>query len=212
VYKNKVRIILKVVIIDYQVGNINSIVNMLKKLGISAIVSNQSSDLLVADRLILPGVGAFDHGIRNLQALNLDRILYQAVIINKIPLLGICLGMQLLLNASEEGQLAGLGWINGHCRRFNLQQMNASLKIPHMGWNLIQYISSINPSSESQRFYFVHSYHADCDSKYIVATTKYGYNFPAIIKNKHIIGAQFHPEKSHRFGMNFLKSFIESTV
>ncbi len=186
---------------------------MFKKIGVDAIHSSSKIDIENADRLILPGVGAFDHGMKHLQDSGLVSVLNHEVLEKKKPILGICLGMQLLLEGSEEGQLPGLGWIKGKCRRFTFQNNNNQLKVPHMGWNVVQssnYISSQSEPQTETRYYFVHSYHAVCDEpENILATAHHGYPFPAIIGRDHILGAQFHPEKSHKFGMNFLKNFVE---
>ncbi|MBA3662171.1 MAG: imidazole glycerol phosphate synthase subunit HisH [Gammaproteobacteria bacterium] len=201
---------MKVVVIDYQLGNINSIVNMLKKMGVEATISNTEHDILTADKLILPGVGAFDHGMQNLHNAGLIDILTEAVLHKQIPILGICLGMQLLLEESEEGHCKGLGWIKGQCVRFN--SPNKAIKVPHMGWNQVISAQSNYSLADETRFYFVHSYHAVCtEPQHVLATAHHGYAFPAIIGKAHILGSQFHPEKSHLFGMHFLQKFIEST-
>lgn len=197
---------MNITVVDYQLGNISSIINMLKKIGVKAIYSNRSQDIEAADKLILPGVGAFDHGMKNLHSAGLVEVLNHEVLMKKKPILGICLGMQLLLKGSEEGKLQGLNWIPGHCIRFKFSEENRHLKVPHMGWNIVQ-SQGLPPS----RFYFVHSYHAVCDhDEHVIGRANHGYEFPAIIKHDHIMGAQFHPEKSHRYGMAFLKNFIES--
>lgn len=205
---------MKVVVIDYQVGNISSIINMLKKVGTETICSNKPEDICAADKLILPGVGAFDHGMKHLREAGLIPVLNEEVLEKKKPVLGICLGMQLLLNGSEEGKSEGLGWIPGKCSRFNGYVNSKPLRVPHMGWNVIN-VKRNNPlldinETEETRFYFVHSYHAVCaNNEDIIAEAQYGDNFPAVIGRQNIFGAQFHPEKSHKFGMRFFKNFIE---
>lgn len=199
---------MKIVVVDYQLGNISSIINMLKKIGVDAIHSAKKEDIQAADKLILPGVGAFDHGVRNLQERGLVDILNEEVLVKTKPVLGICLGMQLLLNTSEEGKLNGLGWIKGGCVRFRFQNEQDNLKVPHMGWNVVK--TSVN---DETRFYFVHSYYAVCENtENVLATTHHGHTFPAIIGHKNILGVQFHPEKSHQFGMQFLMNFIENKI
>lgn len=203
---------MKVVVIDGGIGNISSIINMLKRVGVQAIYSRSVDDIYQADKLILPGVGAFDHGMQSLQDANLIDVLNEAVLTLKKPILGICLGMQILLEGSQEGKLPGLGWIKGRCERFRFE--NPALKVPHMGWNLVrsaqknQFLTDhIDPET---RFYFVHSYHAICENKTdVIGTAYYGYEFPAMIGRDHIWGVQFHPEKSHKYGMQLLKHFIE---
>lgn len=201
---------MRIVVIDYDVGNIGSIINMLKRIGVSASLSHDKTEIENADKLILPGVGAFDHGMTNLQNANLIALLHDQVKEKKKPILGICLGMQMLLESSEEGVLAGLGWIKGRNSKFKLT--DNQLKVPHMGWNTVKGLSD-NPfltESMPSRFYFVHSYHANCTHPHnVIGITKHDYEFPSIIRADHIVGTQFHPEKSHKYGMQLLKNFIE---
>lgn len=200
-----------VVVLDYGMGNIGSILNMLKKIGVDAIASNDSSVIDKADKMILPGVGNFDKGISNLSELGLIDVIRNQVINYEKPLLGVCLGMQLLGRKSEEGQLEGLGLIDFDNKRFSFQS-NQDLKIPHMGWDTVtfQYKDKlVDGITEIQRYYFVHSYHAVCDNiENILMTCEYGYSFPAAIKKDNIYGVQFHPEKSHKYGMKLLENFI----
>ena len=205
-----------IVIIDYQVGNIGAIVNMLKRIGIESSVFSNIEDIKKADKLILPGVGSFDEGIKNLDQLNLIPVLREKVIEDKTPILGICLGMQLFSKKSEEGILEGLGWIDGEVKKFKFNNNESGqnrLKIPHIGWNTITIKKQdvlFEEMPEEPRFYFVHSYHFNCSNEdNVLATTGYGYEFPSIIKKENIIGVQFHPEKSHKFGMKLLKNFVE---
>jgi glutamine amidotransferase len=198
-------------VIDYQMGNIGAIVNMLKKIRAEVFSSSNINEIEKADKLILPGVGAFDSGMENLKRLNLIPILEKKVIGQKTPILGICLGMQLFAEKSEEGFSEGLGWIDGEVKKFNPPA--DGLKIPHMGWNNIN-IKKQDKLFENMPidsgFYFVHSYYFDCNDKNnVLATTNYGYDFPSIIRKENIIGVQFHPEKSHKFGMKLLKNFAE---
>ena len=194
-------------------GNLGSIVNMIKKIGSSSTVSSRISDVENADKLILPGVGAFDHGITHLNELGLIPALSKKVKQLKTPILGICLGMQLFTLKSEEGRLPGLGWLEAETIKFNLK--DPKLKIPHMGWNDVSY----NPESklfgglgENPRFYFVHSYHVVCkDKSDECATTIYEKPFTSSVQKENICGVQFHPEKSHRFGLQLLKNFIEKS-
>jgi glutamine amidotransferase len=202
-----------IVIIDYGMGNLGSIVNMLKKIGVGAIISSDSSVIEKAYKLILPGVGAFDHGMRKLNELGLIPTLNTKVLKDKTPVLGICLGAQLLAKGSEEGNLAGLGWLDAETVRFSFDPTQTHLKIPHMGWNEIN-ICEPHPLFEDMydepRFYFVHSYHLAChDERNILAKTNYGYGFASVVGRDNIVGTQFHPEKSHKFGMKLLKNFVE---
>jgi glutamine amidotransferase len=201
-----------IIIIDYGMGNLGSIRNMLKKIGTPAEISSDPSKISSAEKLVLPGVGAFDHGMTNLSARGLIPLLNRRVLDEKCPILGICLGMQLLSQSSEEGNLPGLGWIAGKTRRFQFLKGMASLKIPHMGWNEVKAADGAPlfiGFDETPRFYFVHSYHVCCDhSEDILATTFYGYDFVSAVKHENIMGTQFHPEKSHKFGMRLLKNFV----
>lgn len=202
-----------IVIIDYGLGNLGSIVNMLKKIGAPVTLSSDASVIEKADKLILPGVGAFDHGMRNLTALRLVPVLHRKVIEEKTPILGLCLGMQLFTRSSEEGRLPGLGWLDAATVRFRFDQTQAKLRVPHMGWNFIK-ICQAHPIFEGlyeeARFYFVHSFHVLChDEQDVLAKTEYGYAFPSVIGRENIVGTQFHPEKSHKFGMKLLKNFVE---
>lgn len=199
-------------VLDYGVGNLGSILNMFKKIGIRARLVSQPSDVREAEKILLPGVGAFDNAMRELEQRGLIEPLKERVQVHGIPVLGICLGMQLLGNGSEEGNLAGLGFINGTSRRFHFPD-DASLKVPHMGWNVInpvKYSPLFKDEAAERRFYFVHSYHFDCvDTDDVLATAHYGFDFTAMIQQGNIMGAQFHPEKSHRFGMALLKNFSD---
>ena len=201
-----------VVIINYGMGNIGSISNMLKRIGAEAVVSSNPQEIRKAARLILPGVGAFNNGMDNLNNLGLTFVLNEMVIQQKTPILGICLGMQLMTKSSEEGSRPGLGWIDATTVRFKCGKEEQNLKIPHMGWNVIQWRKEsvlFKDMPEEPRFYFVHSYHAVCNDKEdILATTSYGYDFVSAFQKGNIIGVQFHPEKSHKFGMQVLRNFI----
>lgn len=201
----------QVAIIDYGMGNINSIRNMLRYLGYDSILTNKTKDIMESNKIILPGVGHFGKAMDNIRRLELEKILGEAVIDRKTPILGICLGMQLLTSYSEEGDSEGLDWIKGKVKKFSFN--DNLLKIPHMGWD---FISPNNESKllvgtkESSRFYFVHSYYVACDhDQNSIAKTEYGFKFDSIIQNNNIVGTQFHPEKSHRFGMQILRNFME---
>jgi glutamine amidotransferase len=202
-----------ITIVDYGVGNLGSIVNMLKKVGAKTQASSDPDVLRQAEKLILPGVGAFDAGMRKLNETGLVPVLNELVLEKKVPVIGLCLGMQLMTKRSEEGTEAGLGWVDAETVRFKFGPENAHLKVPHMGWNTLDIrrqhplVSDLGPES---RFYFVHSYYVVCqDEADVVAYTDYGYLLSAIISRNNIMGAQFHPEKSHKFGMQLLKNFAE---
>lgn len=199
-----------ITIIDYGIGNFGSIFNMLKKVGARARISSNIDEVSNAEKIILPGVGHFDWGMEQIERSGLRRVLDQKAMVEKVPILGICLGMQLLSKGSEEGQLQGLGWIPAKTVRFKFPK-ESKLKIPHMGWNSVE-VSQPSPLTANfglqHRFYFVHSYHAVVeDEKYCILKTEYGYPFDSAIQNGNIFGVQFHPEKSHRFGMTLLNNF-----
>jgi len=203
-----------IVIVDYGLGNLGSMANMLKKIGTEVAVSSDPSIIGTAHKLILPGVGTFDEGMKNLQpSSGLVKVLNKRVLEDKIPVLGVCLGMQLLGKRSEEGQLPGLGWLDAKTIRFKFQDANANLKIPHMGWNQLTVCQThllFAGLEEVNRFYFVHSYHVVCaNPNNILSTTSYGLDFTSAIVKDNIMGVQFHPEKSHKFGMRLLKNFVE---
>lgn len=200
-----------ITIIDYGAGNIKSIKNMLKKIGVNSTISNDFDIISTADKLILPGVGHFGHGMRNLNETGLVELLKTRVLVDKVPLLGICLGAQLLANASEEAEEIGLGLVDMEVKRFDEKILQEGLKIPHMGWNEIDFkkdsILAKDLPTES-RFYFVHSFHMQPKRvEDVLASTNYGYDFTAAVQKDNIFGVQFHPEKSHKFGMQLLKNF-----
>jgi imidazole glycerol-phosphate synthase subunit HisH len=205
-----------IVIIDYGMGNLGSILNMLRRIGAEAVISASIADIERAERLILPGVGAFDYGMDRLDRLGFIPILDHKVMEQRTPILGICLGMQLLSKRSEEGSLPGLGWIDAETIRFRIESDNARLRIPHMGWNTIevrQHPSILDNLPESARFYFVHSYHVRCHHESdVLAIAEYGIVFHAAVAHGNIMGTQFHPEKSHRFGMHVLRQFAEARL
>jgi glutamine amidotransferase len=198
-------------IIDYRVGNFGSMLNLLKKIGVKAVVSSDHDLIAKADKLILPGVGAFDNGIQNLNDLKIIPVLEKKVLDEKTPILGICLGMQLFTKKSEEGKMPGLGWVDAETVRFQFHEEKEKLKIPHMGWNTIKVkkeSSLFRDPFPEMRFYFVHSYHAVCQKgDDILTETHYGYDFTSSFQKENIIGVQFHPEKSHKFGMKLLRNF-----
>lgn len=201
-----------IVIIDYGVGNVHSILNMFKKIGVEAKLSESPEELLLADKVILPGVGSFDYGMKQLKETGYYDFVIKYAKEIKRPLLGICLGMQMLGLSSEEGSEYGLGLIPFKNIKFRFE--DTKLKVPHMGWNIIK---STKPNdkfskdfTEEYRFYFVHSYYAVCESESnVLLTCDYGYEFAAAVQQDHIYGVQFHPEKSHKFGMQLLKNFSE---
>lgn len=199
------------IIVDYGSGNIASVENMVRRQGGIAHTSSRPEDVRTAAKLILPGVGAFDYGVQQLQ----NRGLFTAVqerVGAGAPILGICAGMQLLGKGSDEGELEGLGLVDAEFRRFAFDA-NSTLRIPHVGWNQVRVEKPnvlIPSGGEEQRYYFTHSYHAVCmNPADVLATADYGYPFAAAFSSGQVYGVQFHPEKSHRFGMALIKNFLD---
>lgn len=200
-----------IAVIDYGLGNVRSIVNMFKKVGYPALSTRDRDQLRGASSLVLPGVGSFDAGMRNLEGLGLRHLLDELVLREGMPILGICLGMQLLSESSEEGHAPGLGWIKGRAVRFRFEGDQKSLRIPHMGWNRIERCRAtpLLPDPQQDRwFYFAHSYHVRCQvSEHCLARCDYGFPFVSMVGRDNIVGVQFHPEKSHRYGMELFRQF-----
>lgn len=201
-----------IVIVDYGMGNVGSIQNMVKKAGSRAVVSSEHSDIEAASKLILPGVGSFDHGMSNLRERQLLDLLHRKAMEEKTPILGICLGMQLMTLRSEEGKLPGLGWFDAETLRF---QLPPEMKVPHMGWNRVT-LEKESPlfrdMPEDPRFYFVHSFFVKCRVPgEILTRTHYGLPFTSAIQKENLFATQFHPEKSHKYGLTLIKNFVEMT-
>jgi imidazole glycerol-phosphate synthase subunit HisH len=200
-----------VTIVDYGVGNLSSIQNMFKKIGVRSEISSSESKIKIARKLVLPGVGSFDTCALRLSQSGLIDLLTKKVIEERTPILGICVGMQLLLENSQEGKLPGLGWIKGSNAKFDLSKVGSRFKVPHMGWTDVVPCKEsrlFNGFTDESRFYFVHSYHPmlthEADALF---KANYGYDFTAGIESDNILGVQFHPEKSHRFGIKLLTNF-----
>ncbi|MBS1652590.1 MAG: imidazole glycerol phosphate synthase subunit HisH [Bacteroidetes bacterium] len=201
-----------IVIIDYGIGNLTSVLNMFKRIGINEVcISSDPNIIDKADKILLPGVGAFDAGMENLEKSGLISLLSKRVLQDKIPTLGICLGMQLLTQKSEEGLKNGLGWIDAETVKFKVDT-GSGLKVPHMGWSYIN-VKKQNPLIDidfKSRFYFVHSYYVKCyDSNQSIATSVFGNEFTCAVNKDNIFGTQFHPEKSLKFGMKVLQNFAK---
>jgi imidazole glycerol-phosphate synthase subunit HisH len=204
---------LTIAIVDYGIGNLGSIKNMLARLGADVDITDDPAKLERASKLILPGVGAFDAGMQQLLDSGLRKILDHAALVRKVPVAGICLGMQLMTEGSEEGKLPGLGWVPANTVRFQ-PQADGMLKIPHMGWNSVTITKSspvLDYLDASARFYFVHSYFIRCaEASSVLLQARYGDTlFDAAFQRGNLFGFQFHPEKSHRFGMALLRGFLE---
>jgi glutamine amidotransferase len=199
-----------IAILDYGLGNLGSIANMLKVIGEKSKITSNIDEIKASDGLILPGVGAFDAGMQKLNETGLAQVIRDFAKSGK-PILGICLGMQLLGKRSEEGNLPGLGLIPFECARFNFPK-ETELKIPHMGWDIVdvkQTHALVNNLQGVQRYYFVHSYHAVCENaENVLMTCDYGYEFAASVVKENVMGVQFHPEKSHDFGLALFKNFV----
>jgi glutamine amidotransferase len=201
-------------IVDYGVGNIQAFLNMFKRLGISAERARTPAQMQDAARLILPGVGAFDHAMQLLNDSGLRPTLEQMVLERQVPVLGVCVGMQMLAAGSEEGVLPGLNWVPGRVRAFAGTPASAALPMPHMGWNDLEVGAGsalfASGFDDSPRFYFLHSYYFEAEDRaYVAATAQYGLDFDAVVSRGHIHGVQCHPEKSHHWGGQLLKNFSE---
>jgi glutamine amidotransferase len=197
-----------ITIIDYGLGNLVSVKNMLKKLGAESVITDKMSDIENAEKMILPGVGSFDNGMNLIKQKGLLDILNKKAMQDKIPTLGICLGMQLLTKGSEEGAEKGLAWVDAQTIKFNFT--DKVLKIPHMGWSYIDVKkeNKLIQQADKHRFYFVHSYYVKCNNENdVIATCDYGTEFTCMFNHENIYGAQFHPEKSLKFGMELLNNF-----
>lgn len=206
-------------------GNIGSVVNIIKHIGHKVQVISTKEEVLAAEKLIFPGVGHWDNGVKKLSESGLKPALIEAVTERKTPLMGICLGMQLLFKTSDEGKKEGLGFVPGHVKKFNFSSVSADLltgpgrlRIPHMGWNVVQpckerspILNGLKELDGETRFYFVHSYHAsDVPEEYQLLTSHYGNDFVCAVNKGNVWGFQFHPEKSHKFGIQLFKNFAES--
>lgn len=198
-----------IAVVNAGLGNVASVINMISYLGYRVLDCRRPEQLEGASFIVLPGVGAYDAGVRLLQGAGFRDVINGMVREQKTPILGICLGMQLLLQGSEEGSCDGLGLIPGRVVRF----ATPGLRIPHMGWNYVERCQSsplfrLFDAKKTPRFYFTHSYHVVCDEQYVAGRTVYGEAFPSIVQSGHVMGAQFHPEKSHQYGMRMFRSLF----
>lgn len=199
-----------IAIIDYGLGNIKAFANVYKNLGIEYKLVSSVDELNNAEKIILPGVGAFDHAMELLNNSGMRETLDEMVLNKRIPVLGICVGMQIIANSSAEGKLPGLGWINAEVKKFEENKIPYKTRLPHMGWNIVN-TKSDNPLffnlSKEPRFYFLHSYYFYCNNGNEIANTEYGIKFTSAVNKENIFGVQFHPEKSHHNGVSVLKNF-----
>lgn len=202
-----------ITIINYGAGNIRAFVNIYNYLDIPVNIATQSDDLRKAKKLILPGVGAFDHAMERLEKSGMRPALDELVLRGNLPILGVCVGMQMLANSSQEGVLPGLGWIDGVVKKMDPKALSHATRLPHMGWNDVQPIikdSLFRDFDLIPKFYFLHSYYFHCKKREeVLATTDYGGQFPSALRSRNIFGVQFHPEKSHQCGIKILKNFAE---
>lgn len=200
-------------IVDYGLGNVRAFLNVYHRLNVPARAVSSAADLSAATKVILPGVGHFDHAMERLNASGMREALEERVLGARVPVLGICVGMQMLARSSDEGQLPGLGWVAGTVRRFGTRDEFAGLPLPHMGWNDVR-PAAANPLfahlESNARFYFLHSYYMACEAgKDVAAAASYGIDFCCAVNSGNIYGVQFHPEKSHHDGTRLLRNFAE---
>ena len=202
-----------IAIINYGVGNIKAFINIFRMLDISVKVADNVRDLESVDKIILPGVGAFDHAMDKLNSSGMRERIDELVLVKNVPVLGICVGMQMLANKSDEGLSRGLGWIDADVRKFDVSKIKYKTNLPHMGWNDINIVGNNSlfiGLKENPKFYFLHSYYFHCNNEAdIIATSDYGVEFTCAANHENIFGVQFHPEKSHQFGVQLLTNFTK---
>ena len=196
-----------ILVLDYGLGNLTSVYRAFKRIGAEVKITNNPSEIQSADKIILPGVGHFVRGMEQIKSTGFYDEINEFVLGKQKPVLGICLGMQLMTNYSEEGNIDGLGWINGKTKK-----ITTDLRIPHIGWNTLNFKNNsdlFKHKDESAQYYFVHSYSIQCENENeIIATTNYGEEFVTVFQKNNIFGTQFHPEKSHEQGLKILTNFV----
>jgi len=202
-----------ITIVDYGLGNIRAFVNVYERLNILTKIAHNSEDLKGATKIILPGVGSFDYAMSQLNSSGMRDELENQVLINKVPVVGICVGMQMLGKSSDEGVLPGLGWIDGNVKLFDASTIPYKTRLPHMGWNTMKPVKEsplLSGFDDDSRFYFLHSYYFECNnSDDVISTTEYGITYASAINSENIFGIQFHPEKSHSNGIQLLHNFAK---
>jgi glutamine amidotransferase len=201
-------------LVDFGMGNLNSLVNAFSRFDVDVKIASNPAELQDAKKIVLPGVGHFAQGMENLKSMGFVGPLSEAALEKRVPLLGICLGMQLLTSSSEEGNVSGLGWIPAKTKKFVIDPNagHGKIKVPHVGFNIAKFVndSRLEAGNVEKRFYFTHSYCVSCDDPaHVLAETRYGVTFASAINRDNIYGIQFHPEKSHSIGIELLKSFVE---
>ena len=199
-------------VLNYGLGNVSAFVNIFKKLGVGCKLITNRSDLSGIDRLILPGVGAFDYAIQCFSDSGLREEVDRLVLVEKVPILGVCVGLQMMASSSDEGVLCGLGWIDATVVKFDLDSLPAGSPLPHMGWNNLEVVKEdpLVAGLSDSKFYYLHSFYmVPKNQEQIIGSAFYGEKFCSVVRNENIYGMQCHPEKSHSFGVRFLKNFAE---
>ena len=202
-----------IAIVDYGLGNLKAFVNLYERLNVKTVVARDSQTLIDCSKIILPGVGAFDQAMKLINDSGMRKTLDNLVLVEKMPILGVCIGMQILAKSSEEGLSSGLGYIDGKVKKLDVKNIKGNTQLPHMGWNTIlpirdsKLLAGINAGS---RFYFLHSFYVHCNNNNdVISTTEYGSKFCSAIEHNNIFGVQYHPEKSHSNGIKMLQNFAE---
>lgn len=201
-----------IALVDYGLGNIQAFASIYRRLGLPVTLARTPEEMDGADKLVLPGVGAFDWAMSRLNASGLRDKLDEMVLDRKVDVLGVCVGMQMMAGRSEEGTIPGLGWIEADVIRFDTSQFNQRTHLPHMGWNDVEPTTDVGlfRNIDAPRYYFLHSYHVTVKvPEHVLATATYGDSFAAAIRSENIYGTQFHPEKSHGWGVDLLRNFAE---